>query len=200
MHSIINFFKRLFGVCETKALKSELWSVEEDNQVRVKLSEMPELAEAGKGVFLKGKGLRRSILLVRTENDQYLAFTNRCTHWLHRRLDPVPGPDPGQPVLRCSSLGQSTFDYEGNRLSGPAKAEACLTRHEVALSEGDLLITLAVEVAEEAVEKAEAAEEVVAETEAAEEVVAEAETAEESPEPAETAEEAAGQEDTAKEA
>lgn len=180
MCRICNFCKRLFGVCETKALKSELWSVEEDNRVRVKLSEMPELCEAGKGVFLKGKGLRRSILLVRTENDQYLAFDNRCTHWLHRRLDPVPGPDPGQPVLRCSSLGQSTFDYEGNRLSGPAKAEECLTRHEVELSEGDLLITLTVEVAEEAVEEAEAAEEPVAE--------------------AEKPEEAAGQEDTAKEA
>lgn len=192
MRSIINFFKRLFGVCETKALKSELWSLEEDNRVRVKLSdpEMPELCEAGKGVFLKGKGLRRSILLVRTENDQYLAFDNRCTHLLHRRLDPVPGPDPGQPVLRCSSLGQSTFDYEGNRLSGWAKAEACLTRHEVELSEGDILITLAVEVAEEAVAEAETAEEVVAETETAEEVVAEAEKPEE----------AAGQEDTAKEA
>ena len=196
MRSIINFFKRLFGVCETKALSSELWSLEE-NQVRVKLSdpEMPELCEAGKGVFLKGKGLRRPILVVRTENDQYLAFTNRCTHsalkiWGHRRLDPVPGPDPGQPVLRCSSLGQSTFDYEGNRLSGPAKAEECLTRHEVELSEGDILITLAVEVAEEA----------VAEAEAAEEVVAEAEAAEEAPERAETAEEAAGQEDTATEA
>jgi len=192
MRSIINFFKRLFGVCETKALESELWSVEEDNQVRVKLSdpEMPELCEAGKGVFLKGKGLRRPILLVRTENDQYLAFTNRCTHWLHRRLDPVPGPDPGQPVLRCSSIGQSTFDYEGNRLSGPAKAEECLTRHEVALSEGDLLITLAVEVAEEAVAEAEATEEAVAEAEITEEPVAEAEKPEE----------AAGQEDTAKEA
>jgi len=192
MRSIINFFKRLFGACETKALESKLWSVEEDNQVRVKLSdpEMPELCEAGKGVFLKGKGLRRSILLVRTENDQYLAFTNRCTHWLHRRLDPVPGPDPGQPVLRCSSIGQSTFDYEGNRLSGPAKAEECLTRHEVALSEGDLLITLAVEVAEEAVAEAEATEEAVAEAEITEEPVAEAEKPEE----------AAGQEDTAKEA
>lgn len=192
MRSIINFFKRLFGVCETKALESELWSVEEDNQVRVKLSdpEMPELCEAGKGVFLKGKGLRRPILLVRTENDQYLAFTNRCTHWLHRRLDPVPGPDPGQPVLRCSSIGQSTFDYEGNRLSGPAKAEECLTRHEVELSEGDLLITLAVEVAEEAVAEAEATEEAVAEAEITEEPVAEAEKPEE----------AAGQEDTAKEA
>lgn len=190
MHRICNFFKRLFGVCETKALKSELWSLEEDNRVRVKLSEMPELCEAGKGVFLKGKGLRRSILLVRTENDQYLAFTNRCTHWLHRRLDPVPGPDPGQPVLRCCSMGQSTFDYEGNRLSGPAKAEECLTRHELELSEGDLLITLAVEVIEEAVEEAEAAEEAVAEAETAEEPVAEVEKPEE----------AAGQEDTAKEA
>jgi len=29
--------------------------------------------------------------------------------------------DLGKPVLRCSSVMHSTFDYQGRQLSGPAK-------------------------------------------------------------------------------
>ena len=137
MRRIIDFFKSLLGICETKPLSPNLWSVEED-QVRVKLGEAPELSETGNSVYLKGQGLHKPVLVVRTEENQYLAFTNRCTHLGHRKLDPVSG----QQVLRCCSLSHSTFDFDGNRLSGPAKEP--LTRHEVEMSDGDLLIKLQV--------------------------------------------------------
>jgi len=147
MRWIINFFKALFGICDTKPLQADLWSVEE-NKITINLDEMPELCEKGKGIYLKGKGLKRPVLIVRTEADSYLAYTNRCTHMGHRKLDPVAGPDPGQPVLRCCSLNHSTFDYEGNRITGPAKDP--LVKHEVGLSEGKLVVTLTVPVEEEA--------------------------------------------------
>jgi cytochrome b6-f complex iron-sulfur subunit len=155
MSWIINFFKSLLGICETKSLNPELWSVE-DGKAVVKLSEMPELCEKGKGVYLKGQGLPRSILILRTENDQYLAYTNRCTHVGHRKLDPVPGPEPDKPVLRCCSISHSTFDCEGNRLTGPARDP--VARHEVERRDGDLAITVAVPVTEEAEVPLEAAE------------------------------------------
>ena len=86
-------------------------------------------------MYLEGKGLEQPVLIVRTEDDRYLAFSNRCTHG-GRKLDPVPG----EPVLRCCSIGHSTFDLEGNLLSGPAKEP--LHRYEVAAGDGDIVISL----------------------------------------------------------
>jgi len=136
MQRLVDFIKSVWGICETKPLDQELWSVEQNNIVRVKLSQRPELCQKGGGVYLKGQRLPKPLLLIRTEDDQYLAFANRCTHIGHRKLDPVPG----QHILRCCSVSHSTFDYEGKRLSGPAKDP--LTRYEVELSQGDLLIKL----------------------------------------------------------
>ena len=135
MRRIINFFKSVLGICETKPLSPDLWSLEED-KVRLKLSQMSELCPKGEGTYLNGQGLSKPVLVIRTEDDEYLAFTNRCTHFAHRKLDPVPG----QGIIRCCSMSHSTFDYEGKNLSGPAKDP--LTVHEVELSDGDLLIKL----------------------------------------------------------
>ena len=132
---MFGFIKSLLGICQTKPLSGDLWSLEED-KVRVKLSQMPEPLQKGGAIYLKGQGLPGSILILRTEDDQYLAFVNRCTHLLGRKLDPVPGKS----VLRCCSVGHSTFDYEGNRLSGWAKEP--LNCYAVELSDGDLIITL----------------------------------------------------------
>ena len=134
MPGLPGFIKSIFGMCETKPLTHELWSLE-GNKVRVKLSQMPELCQKGGAVYLKDQGLQKPILLLRTEDDQYLAFANRCTH-MGRKLDPVPG----ERVLRCCSVGHATFDYEGRKVSGPAKEP--LTLYAAELSESDLIITL----------------------------------------------------------
>ncbi|MFC1999569.1 ubiquinol-cytochrome c reductase iron-sulfur subunit [Chloroflexota bacterium] len=199
MRRIVNFFKALFGKCGTESLPSENWTVEEDGKITIKLgeSELPELCEQGKAVYLKGQGLKRPILVIRTEADTYLAYTNRCTHSLHRKLDPTTGPDPGQPILRCCSLGHSTFDYEGNVLSGPAKNP--LDRHEIEMSDGNLVITLKVPVVEEAAAEAETAEEAAPEPGAPEETAAEAEKAEEPVGEASAAEETVSEPETTEE-
>lgn len=127
-------FKALLGICETKPLSGDLWSLEE-NKVHVKLSQLPAPLSEDEAVYLKGKGLRKPVLILRTKEDQYLVFENSCTHG-GRKLDPVPG----ESKLRCCSLGHSTFDYEGKRLSGMAKKP--LTRYAVEESDGDLIVTL----------------------------------------------------------
>ena len=131
---MFGFIKALLGICQTKPLSGDLWSLEGD-KVRVKLSQMPEPLQKRGAVYLTGQGLSMPILIMRTEDDQHLAFANRCTH-SGRKLDPVSG----ESVLRCCSVGHSTFDYEGNRLSGWAKEP--LTCHAVEKSDGDLIIPL----------------------------------------------------------
>ena len=130
----IRFIKSLLGIRGTKPLSRDLWSLG-GNKALVKLSEMPEPIPKGGAVYLQGQGLDKPVLLLRTEDGRYLAFANRCTHG-GRKLDPVPG----QSVVRCCSEGHSTFDYEGTRLSGPAKEP--LTCYAVEQSDGDLIITL----------------------------------------------------------
>ena len=131
---LISYIKSRYGICETKPLSRKFWCLE-GNKARVKLSRMPKPIPKGGGVYLQGEGLDKPVLLLRTEDDRYLAFANCCTHG-GRKLDPVPG----QSVVRCCSEGHSTFDYEGTRLGGPAKEP--LTRYAVEESDSDLIIGL----------------------------------------------------------
>jgi len=131
---MFGFIKAILGICQTKPLSSDLWVLEE-GKVRVKLSQMPEPLPKGGAVYLAGQGLSMPILILRTEDDQCLAFANRCTH-AKRKLDPVPG----ESKVRCCSVFHSTFDLDGKRLTGPAKDS--LTCYAVEQSDGDLIVTL----------------------------------------------------------
>ena len=83
----------------------------------------------------EGKNLRERVLVVKGDDGQYYALRNRCTH-AGRRLDPIPGSQQ----VQCCSIGRSTYDCDGNRLSGSAK-EALLT-YAVTTQDGTLLIYL----------------------------------------------------------
>lgn len=128
----MSFIRALLGRCDTRPLSRDYWGIE-GPAVRVKLSQMPEPLKTGGAVYLEGRGLLAPILVLRAEDDRYLAFMNKCTHF-GRRLDPVPG----KPLVRCCSVNHSTFGYDGNKISGPAKAP--LTRYEVEHSGGDILV------------------------------------------------------------
>ena len=130
---LIGFFKAILGICETLPLDAGLWTVE-GSQVTVRLGEAAVLAPVGGAARLEGKGLASSVLIVHT-GDHYLAFENRCTH-AGRKLDPVAGRDE----LRCCSVNHSRFDYQGNKLSGPA--EGSLRRYAVEKRGGELAVTL----------------------------------------------------------
>lgn len=118
MGKVADFFKAVFGICETQELSPDLWRLE-GNSAHIPIKQVPELATVDGAIYLKGKGLKYPVLVVNTKDDGYLAFTNRCTHIGHRKLDPVAG----QAILRCCSVNHSTYDLQGKRLSGPAKGD-----------------------------------------------------------------------------
>ena len=133
MPGMPGFIKALLGRCESRPLARDLWSIE-NSTVKVKLGQVPELTQSGGAVFLEGQELEAPILLVRN-GDNYLAFSNKCTHG-GRKLDPVPEKS----MLRCCSVGHSTYDYEGKKISGPAKGH--LTRYGAEVAEGELIVRL----------------------------------------------------------
>ncbi|MBI5571773.1 MAG: Rieske (2Fe-2S) protein [Desulfomonile tiedjei] len=115
MSWIVDLLKAFGGVCRTAALDATMWTVQ-GSQITVNLKDVPELQKPGGAVFLKGGALRTPVLVVKRPDDGYLCVENRCTH-MGRKLD----PEPDGTTLRCCSVSHSTFDYQGNELTGPAK-------------------------------------------------------------------------------
>jgi cytochrome b6-f complex iron-sulfur subunit len=134
MSAIVEFFKAVAGICRTNPLGDHLWEFD-GNRATVKIDQVAELQSPGGAVFLQGKGLKQPVLIVRGNEGGFHAFANRCTH-MGRKLDPVPG----EPVLRCCSVSHSTFDYHGQKLTGPAKGPVTVYHSEV--QEGGLVITV----------------------------------------------------------
>ena len=131
-----NFIQRLFGICATREpADGACWTFEK-GRVTLDLALAPELAAPGGAVRLeKRKGLPERVLVFHGTDNAFHAFVNRCSH-AGRRLDPVPGS--GQ--VQCCSIGKSTFDYRGARLSGSAKKP--VNPCKVSLEQGRLLIDL----------------------------------------------------------
>ena len=131
----MSFWKRLFGICRTQPpADAACWRLEAGD-VDLDLARAPELAAPGGAVRLEGGGLPERVLVVHGSDGGYHAFANRCTHG-KRRLD----PEPGQPRVRCCSVGRSLFDYEGRKLEGAA--EGPLTVYRVVHEDGRLRIEL----------------------------------------------------------
>jgi len=134
MSAIVDFFKALAGICQTGPLSPDSWELD-GNRATIKIRDVPELQTPGTAVYLSGKGLKLPVLIVVDENGTYHGFSNRCTHG-GRKLDPVPG----KPVLRCCSVSHSTFDFQGNKLTGPANGPIQVYRTE--LENDSLVISL----------------------------------------------------------
>ncbi|MBI4965255.1 MAG: Rieske (2Fe-2S) protein [Desulfomonile tiedjei] len=134
MSVVIGFLKALAGICDTKPLDPDHWELN-GNQVLVKIREIPELQSPGGAVYLQGKGLVSPVLIVRGDGGNYHCFSNRCTH-MGRRLDPVKG----KPEIRCCSVGHSTFDYQGNKMRGPAKKS--VQTYDCHVENNDLVIMI----------------------------------------------------------
>jgi len=128
----MGFWKRIFGICETRPPADEgAWSFA-DGKVEIRLDAVPELSSQGGAVRLEGKGLPERLLVVHGNDGRFHAFRNRCTH-MGRRLDPAPGSSK----LRCCSVSKSEFGYGGEKLAGPAKEDLIVhptSVHEEALT------------------------------------------------------------------
>jgi nitrite reductase/ring-hydroxylating ferredoxin subunit len=131
----MSIFKRIFGISETRPPGDQGCWTFSDGKVNVDLSRAPELQGQGGAIRLEGGGLPARVLLVHGTDGQYHAFLNKCTHF-GRRLDPLPG----QPQVRCCSVNKSTFDYDGGKVSGPAKGP--VTRYDVETKENLLTVLL----------------------------------------------------------
>ena len=132
MSVLLDFLKSIAGISETKPLDHGHWRLN-GNVATIKIDQVSELQQPGGAVYLTGNGLKDPILVVSDVEGSYHSFSNRCTHF-GRKLDPVPGKQ----ILRCCSVNHSTFDYQGNNLSGPAKRPIKVYRTE--LNSGNLLI------------------------------------------------------------
>jgi cytochrome b6-f complex iron-sulfur subunit len=135
MSFIIDFLKSVAGICRTEPLDPARWDVR-GTQVTVALGDIPALLAPGGAVRLEGKGLSAPVLVVKQPDGGFACLENRCTH-MGRKLDPEPD---GQ-TLRCCSVSHSTFDHQGNKITGPAKGPIRIFRHEE--KEGNLIIDLA---------------------------------------------------------
>ncbi len=133
-----NIIQRLFGICATKQPSDEGCWTFEDKKVIVDLTRAPELSNPDGAIRLeKKKGLSERVIVIHGHDRTYHAFSNRCSH-AGRRLDPVPGAQQ----VQCCSIGKSTFDYGGKRLSGSAKKPVGI--HAVTLEDDKLVIEVKV--------------------------------------------------------
>lgn len=131
----MSFFKRLFGLPVTgKAEDDSSWSVD-GAKVELKLDTLPALAKPGGAVRLEREGLEPRLLILHGIDGKFRAFKNNCacSGW---RIDPVEGEEK----VRCCTLAQSTYDYDGKRVAGPAEKD--LETFPVEKEEGNLIIRL----------------------------------------------------------
>ena len=113
----MGLFKQLLGICGTQSpADAGCWACT-DNKVEVDLERASELSHPGGAIRLEGSPLPCRVLLLHGNDGKFHAFPNRCTHIGHRRLDPLSGGN----AIRCCSIGQSVFSYDGQRLSGFAR-------------------------------------------------------------------------------
>lgn len=112
----MGFFSRLFGKCRTKPpADTGCWSLA-NGQVIIDLERAPELGQNNGAIRLEGDGLPMRVMVFWGDDGGIHAIQNKCTHG-GRRID----PQPGRSTVQCCSVGKSTFDYDGHRLSGAAK-------------------------------------------------------------------------------
>lgn len=131
-----NIFQRIFGICATKQPADEGCWYHENGRVIVDLSRAPELSKPNGALRLeKKKDFSSRVLVFKSEDGQYHAFHNQCSH-AKRRLDPIPGKQK----VQCCSIGKSTFDFGGKVVSGTAKGD--VHTYPVILEEDRLVITV----------------------------------------------------------
>lgn len=115
-HAKTNVIKRLFCASVTPMVSDPGSLTFAPDSITIDLDRAPELAAEGGALRLEGDEVPDRIIVVHGIDDRYYAYGNHCACGGFR-IDPVPG----ERKIRCCTLGRSTFDYEGNRISGSAK-------------------------------------------------------------------------------
>jgi nitrite reductase/ring-hydroxylating ferredoxin subunit len=133
----MGLLKRILGICRTSPPKDqECWRYSQ-GKLEIDLGKARELADRDGAIRLEGKGLRTRILVFHGNDGKYHALTNKCTHIGGRRVDPVAGSQ----ALQCCSVMGSTYSYDGQVVSGPARKP--LTAFGVESRNGKLIVSVA---------------------------------------------------------
>ncbi len=114
----MELFRRLFGICVTSLPSdTDCWQIQ-GGKIEIDLSKASELTLKGGALRLEGQGLEPRMLVIHGVDGKFYAYQNNCacSGW---RLDPVEGEEK----IRCYTLAQSTFDYSGHPVSGPAEKD-----------------------------------------------------------------------------
>lgn len=111
-----SLWQRLLGIPATSGPSDPASWRYAEGTLTVDLDRAPELSSPGGALRLEGHGLPERVLVVHAEDGSFFAFHNRCTHFGHRRLDPVPGTA----TVQCCSVNRSTYDLGGAKIFGPA--------------------------------------------------------------------------------
>ena len=104
------------GVSKTPAAAEKSYSFS-DGIVSLDLSKNEKLNQTGESVKLEisADNKVRKILVAKTDGDEFLAFSNECTHGL-REIE----YNHQNKIFQCVSFGHSQYDLEGNVVKGPA--------------------------------------------------------------------------------
>jgi nitrite reductase/ring-hydroxylating ferredoxin subunit len=130
-----NIFQRILGIPATKQpVNSECWKFSDGN-IEIDLSKAPELSEKGKGFSIEGEDLPDRILVFQGVDNNYYAVINKCEH-AGRRLDPLTGSEK----IQCCSIGKTTYDYDGNVISGNVKGS--LKMYPIEKNEDRLIVKI----------------------------------------------------------
>ncbi|HOP05815.1 MAG TPA: Rieske (2Fe-2S) protein [candidate division Zixibacteria bacterium] len=128
-----SFFQRLFGKCITALPENDNCFTVEGHRVTIDLEALGNLPNGA--VRLEGNNLPVRLLIIRDQHQVFHVFENACTHG-KRRMDPVFGHD----LVQCCSVGRSTFDLEGHRLSGSAKLD--IKKFPAEQNDGKLIVNI----------------------------------------------------------
>ncbi len=132
----MGILKKILGICRTPAPKDAgCWGYS-PGKLDVNLDRAQELANQGGAIRLQGKELPNRVLVFYGNDGKFHAVTNKCTHIGGRRIDPVEGSE----TLQCCSVMGSTYSYDGEVISGPAKKP--LTAYRVEHEDGKLIISI----------------------------------------------------------
>ena len=130
-----SFIDRLRGIPLTQLPQIEDSWTYEGGALTLDMTRLPELDTMGGAVRIEGDLLTEPILVFQGDDGVYYALKNVCTH-AGRMIDPIAGTM----TLECCSASSSTYDYQGNVLSGPA--EGPLTIYPVTLENDQLIIQI----------------------------------------------------------
>lgn len=124
-------YQRLFCIPSTPLVPEERGWRFAGGVLTVDLSRNRELSEPDTALRFESGGLPDRVLVVHGTDGTYHAYSNNCACGGFR-VDPVPG----EQMIRCCTLMQSTYDYDGKFLKGTAKKD--LTVYEVSVKADEL--------------------------------------------------------------